>query len=456
MLNETCLALTQDGDPRIEIDAPCLANSYGCTPFPDSGLLDFGSSTASVISPQGYAAAEGLLQQLLASGNGTALPQDLLRETRRLRREILNLNALQAPEEPCLILTASGTDALRRAVEISLHDHPRLPVILMVDAAESGSKVPDAMSTPRRLPIVPIMARDPSGALRPRDVVAQEAQEAAVTILAKGHPLLLVVTDVTKTGLIVPELSLLDTLRALDPGRVSVLVDACQYRMTPLTLRSYLSRNCMVALTGSKFAGGPAFSGALLVPAAHPKSPLKSAMAEESLPLGQLLRWEAALEELRRFHRLPEAHVSGFLQEFASVMRQHLEQHPQLEQLPVFPLDRSSLKDRQEWDSCQTIFPFLLYASAGKMRQLLTSEQTLSVFHYLQENPGNGKSFSLRGRLGQPVYCGMRNGRPASALRLCVGARTIMDAYEKGTALVIQNAVALLEHAVHIATRFKE
>jgi selenocysteine lyase/cysteine desulfurase len=48
--------------------------------------------------------------------------------------------------------------------------------------------------------------------------------------------------------------------------RVEVLIDACQFRIAPATLAAYLAQGFLVAITGSKFLGGPTFSGALLVP----------------------------------------------------------------------------------------------------------------------------------------------------------------------------------------------
>ncbi len=42
-------------------------NAYGCTPFPAPGLIDFASSTASSISPQGYARARIAREELLTA-----------------------------------------------------------------------------------------------------------------------------------------------------------------------------------------------------------------------------------------------------------------------------------------------------------------------------------------------------------------------------------------------------
>jgi hypothetical protein len=50
------------------------------------------------------------------------------------------------------------------------------------------------------------------------------------------------------------------------PEKVSVVVDACQWRRPPEKIRADLDAGFMVMISGSKFFGGPAFSGALLLP----------------------------------------------------------------------------------------------------------------------------------------------------------------------------------------------
>lgn len=57
--------LLEGGDTRILLDLLRGTNRYGCVPYPDPGMLAFGSSTASSISEDGFAAAERLRQRLL-------------------------------------------------------------------------------------------------------------------------------------------------------------------------------------------------------------------------------------------------------------------------------------------------------------------------------------------------------------------------------------------------------
>src|SRR3546814_4866480 len=46
----------------------------------------------------------------------------------------------------------------------------------------------------------------------------------------------------------------------------TTLFRSCQLRIAPQAVRRYLALGCVVLLTGSKFAGGPPFSGFALVP----------------------------------------------------------------------------------------------------------------------------------------------------------------------------------------------
>ena len=71
----------------------------------------------------------------------------------------------------------------------------------------------------------------------------------------------------SKTGLSAPSFEAVQRLHERFGARLDVVVDACQMRLAPERVRAYLEAGCMVLITGSKFFGGPPFSGALLVPA---------------------------------------------------------------------------------------------------------------------------------------------------------------------------------------------
>jgi hypothetical protein len=104
--------------------------------------------------------------------------------------------------------------------------------------------------------------------------------------------------------------------------------------------------------------------------------------------------------------------------------------------------------DAGSWDEIPTIFPFLLRGAGAR---LLRREETAQVYSALAQDKsdlgGSPAIAALRGRVGQPVSCGHRDGVPLSALRLCASARLVVEAASArpGTAAVIARAMAVLD-----------
>jgi hypothetical protein len=295
---------------------------------------------------------------------------------------------------------------------------------------------------------------------------------------ARGQHVLLVSSDISKSGMLAPSPACaIELLRSL-PQRMEVLVDACQFRIGQQTLRAYLEQGCMVALTGSKFLGGPPFSGVLLLPRAIAaglrKQPVPHALSDYSTAadwpqgwdtqglggapnLGLLLRWEAALHELRTFREVADADITDFLCAFSHAVRHRLERDAAFASLPVPEIERRGLGVATAWDVNQTIYPFLLLNASGTP---LRREQTQWVYRMLQSDMGDGLQAGeaaplarLRCQVGQPMACGERDGMGVSALRLCVSARLIVQAVQAGRAgAVIAQAMAVLDKAAWLAS----
>ena len=154
------------------------------------------------------------------------------------------------------------------------------------------------------------------------ETAAAISEIARHTVAAGGHTLAHVVHG-SKTGLILPEAPEIEALRRAHGEALSLVVDACQARIEAPQLRAYLAVDAIVLLTGSKFMGGPPFSGFALVPRAfRPAVPLAAGLAKvfrraewplewaacDHLPAsanpGLALRIEAALFELERYDAL--------------------------------------------------------------------------------------------------------------------------------------------------------
>ncbi|MDD2880928.1 MAG: hypothetical protein PHQ58_10845 [Rhodoferax sp.] len=459
----TAQVLTQGGDTRIELNAAGV-NIYACGPRPDPALVQFGSSTGSVISSTGFQAAVALYKRLYNRQG------DYHAEVERQRCELSALSGASRLPGIDVVFAASGTDIHLFAAQLATLGQRTPLQAVMVEPAETGSGVPAALAalhfatrtsqgrpvtcgvplsdTPLQPPLG-VKLRQTDGSLRSvAEVDAEFAAHVNRLMLADGR-CMLVMTDVSKTGLLAPSLACATALRQRFGDQLTVLVDACQFRLSSEALLGYLSQDFMVAITGSKFIGGPAFCGALLLPPAvaqsnrmvslkvladysarsdWPPGWLPAKALAESVNLGVLLRWEAALTELRRFRAIPDHVVHDFLQAWQQAVTSRIAQDDSFEVLPVLPLARSHANGLQPWDSVQTIFPFQVFKpKAGGGRQALSQEETAHVHRQLRDPQGAFGAPGTRFQLGQPVLCGLQGGEPVSALRMCSSARLVTE-----------------------------
>ena len=505
----TAHLLTTGGDTRIVCDRVHGLNKYGCPPSPESSVLSYGSSTASTISPASFAAAESLRHRLLHAARIEAPSVTYARELTRIRQELAGLCGLSDLPDLDIILAASGTDLhLIATLLAGGADHSRL-LAVMVEATETGSGVPAALAGRHfdtcaslhdvvtatatiaggsAIEVARVAARAADGSPRAAALFDAEVEALVADAVAANQKVLLTLVDVSKTGLLAPSAACALALRGRFPETVEILVDACQFRLATPTLRAYLEHGFWVALTGSKFITGPAFSGALLVPRAAARQlrarslpsaleaysaradwpqgwALRSALADVA-NYGLLLRWEAALQELRVFRSLPDAAITAFLEDFAVAIGKRLATDPAFERLRVPELHRHPLVNFKSWDQIPTIFPFLLRCSAsGGSSALLNCEETARVWKLLGTDLAGHPDFHFtagartiaarRCQLGQPVACGTRSDVPVSALRLCASARLIVDAVSprgRGAAAVIADALSVLDKAALLAS----
>ena len=109
------------------------------------------------------------------------------------------------------------------------------------------------------------------------------------------------------------------------------------------------------------------------------------------------------------------------------------------------PLSRQALGIADTWDGLQSIFPFLIYIPDGTGgRRPLRREETERLQQALLNPAAGGRRFQV----GQAVACGVRDGVPVSALRLCVSARMLVAACageREGGERALADAVAALD-----------
>lgn len=464
ILPETTQLLVSGGDVRIALDPLRGVNRYGCAPTADDALLDFGSSTASVISSAAFHCADTLRDRLADELRQCHAPELYRRELARVRTELLDLCELGDLPAPDIVFAASGTDLHRIAARLAQIGTDQPVLAIMVDESETGSGVYSALlQTDPTTEIVTVALRHPDGTPRLTTDIDREFALHAKQAALKGRHVLLIQTDVSKSGMIAPSYGCIATLSRTWTTRLNVLIDACQFRISPATLRACLAQGYSVALTGSKFVGGPSFSGALMIPsqtadrlresaafpvgAEWPDTWSTAPTCDTAENFGLLLRWQAALQELRAFRDIPDEDILNFLNSFAVSIRARLTNDPAFSLVSVPTLDRSALMVKQGWDRIQTIFPFRLQRLDANTRRALDMEETLAVYRALPTT-------RPRCQFGQPV----NHGKGINALRICLSARLIVQATSQGAtsvAKVIEQAHLAMDQARLLADEVK-
>ena len=171
-------------------------------------------------------------------------------------------------------------------------------------------------------------------------------------------------------------------------------------------------------MTGSKFFGAPGFCGAVLFPEARlrrivararlapaldPYADVAGGVLHRRCP-GLLLRWEAALGEMRVFARVPTPDIRHALERFAGCVRARVMAAPRLF-LHAAPRPAGA-----GWSGQRSVFTFGVHGAAGPL-----PAAGLRPLH-LALAAGEGGPSCL---IGQPVDVG------AGALRVALGAGQI-------------------------------
>ena len=302
-----------------------------------------------------------------------------------------------------------------------------------------------------------------AGKLRSDDDMDAAVYGAVAKAIGAGKKVLLQAMDASKLGWRGPSAACLQTITAAWPGQVCVVVDACQMRLSRPQLNDYLERGYFVLVTGSKFFTGPAFSGALLVPAAlvaeidrinsMPQGlghyttrfdwPRRWHRIRQALPdkpdatpnYGQWLRWEATLAQMQSYFAVPAAFRDGLLEAFAAQVPGLIGASDNLHLLTEHCGVLAS--DRSEEMRHRTIFAFVPHVGA----EALSPERCAMLYRALGRDvsdlltsgaPARDRAIAARlCQIGQPVV--LRH-RPGAALRICASARMVSDGWARDLA----------------------
>jgi hypothetical protein len=485
--------LVAGGDARLKLEPPSALNRYGCGPTPRLGGVSYASSTASSISERGLRRAQDIWHRLADAGCDA-----LVEEARGELAHLLGLGASGA----AIVFAPSGTDAALAALGVAraLDDRPLVTILAAADETGSGARHACAGRhfsplTARGRAVVAgetvaglgesvtalaLNLRDAGGALREADEIDREMVTVVARAVAGGDRVLLFAMDHSKLGHRSPSAECLDQIRGRFGASVQIVLDACQARIGTSRLRRHLDCGDMVLITGSKFFTGPPLSGALLVPpalgerleeaAGWPAGLGDYAVAGDFPPSwrgvraafggfenpGQLLRWGAALAEMRAYLAQPLCERLIALDEFAGAVAATMASFEEL--IPL--AERAEHLAADEEFPPRTIFPFLVRKGAS----VLSVESCAALCRALNRDVSGVLPATLSRRerelaalpchIGQPVAIG--GGRARGALRISASARLIGETALPGPriALVLEKLRLLLRHHDAIARAF--
>jgi len=478
--------LSCGGDPRLNVDPGSGMNQYGCRPFPCPDTASLASSTATSISERAYDRAGSARESLMRSAISVGIDEAHEARVEAMRGELKACLGLSRTMVD-VVFSPSGTDSQLQALFLTraLLGPALTTVIVAADQTGSGtaytarghhfSAATSTGSAVRKGEPVAGLAHsvtsvalplfDANGGFRPQvesDAMVLGAVERSI---ANGTNVLLQIMDSSKLGWRTPSEQCLDEISLRWPDQVQVVVDACQMRLGRPRLRKYLDRGYLVIVTGSKFFTGPPFSGALLVPARPSKalaviSDVAPGLCEYSsrsdwpknwpalrsrfpvrANLGQWLRWEAALEEIRSYYSVPEQFRRLALATFGKGVERIIASSPSLRLLPPQQEPEHGSADDEELAQ-PTIFAFVIRHEG----RVLSLDECRTIHRALSRNARNGLAPNESGcdqeiaakicLVGQPVALGECERHPVAALRICAGARLVTEAWppDEGTA----------------------
>ncbi|MDI6652117.1 hypothetical protein QMA67_04045 [Gluconobacter japonicus] len=456
--------MSSGGDSRLAVDPETGLNRYSCSHRPRPWAVSFGSSTASSLSERGFGGAEAarcaMMNALLSKQD-----PDLVQET-MVKNARAGIGRHYGLPEDAILLSASGTDCELAVLALVAAGTNRPVSSILLAPDETGSGVPlaacgrhfaadSACATlvgkgeliegfPADTRLIGVTIRHSDGTSRAIEEINAECLELARQEVKAGRHVLMHRLDQSKTGLAAPDMNTIEILRRELGEHFSVVVDACQARLSPSRVFEWVESGLMVMVTGSKFFTGPPFCGAILLP-----EKLRNRLRSLSLPvglkdyahrdewpegsdenalstghnIGLALRWHAALAEMDALFTLPDDTIRYRLESFMAQAVDIVDRCPSLTMLPM-----GQPVDDGRWDAVPTILSFLVDDPLVPERPLAL-EDARKLHRWLNADLSpwvrEGEP-ALLCVLGQPVPVPhpLLDG-PAGALRLCAGARLV-------------------------------
>jgi hypothetical protein len=437
------MLLSSGGDERIWPDAETRRNRYGVSAAPARDEIWFSSSTASSTSRDGYRAAQSALEEL--STGAASLPA-LFEDVRRRLSVFYGVNDCE------VVLVPSGTEGELAALTVAhaIMPGPLTNIVVAPDETGSGvvlaaggtnfqnsSSLGSEVKKGERLEgleeadieVRTVPVRFANGMPRRADAIDTDVRVAAEVALAAGRNVIVHVLDTSKTGLSGFSREAASALVRGSPGRILVVVDACQLRCSAERLRSDLRSGFVTLITGSKYAGGPPFCGAMFLPPQivaefrdkrvelaglggfsaecdWPEAlrPAVDWSLSQAANLGLGLRWVATLDAIERYQAIDADLRADIVDRFNEEAMQRIESSARVK----------PLEDHDRYSRCSTIVPFVIVDEKGAP---VGAEETVRIHRELRETPPAPAI-----HLGQAVVLGGQ-----TVLRICCSMQHVID-----------------------------
>lgn len=459
--SELLRLITSGGDERISVDANGR-NKYFMNPLESAGFLNRSSCTCSALSIEARPGVEALAEKLVNSDAAEEVYEDQ-------RKRLHDFIDVKTPFD--VFFAPSGSDLCYYSLLIANMINPDKPIMNIVTCPEelgSGSvlaykgtffsdytqiePVEKGEKVNKRLSIsyLDFPARDKHGS------ILEHNQEIISDIkqFENSHFLIGNIVIGSKSG-IENNLSIVEQTQ---DRNIMWVVDLCQLRTTKALIDRLMELNCCVMITGSKFYQSPPFCGAFLVPnkilqridlSRHeeadtdgfdrifsyydfpPQFPIRSEF-QKKRNIGMLLRWEAALYEMKKHAEMGEEVVTDIIANWNDIVTEHIANSPYFELMKDQDItNKSIISFRVKVDD--------QYLSHQQLRKLY---ENISL-----ESPKELPEFKRLG-IGQPVAYAK-----GSFLRLALGLYNVRKLIEAGNDFSFEEKVikVIERHARAIA-----
>ena len=320
--------IVKGGDERITLNTNGL-NKYHGNPLIYQSVFNRGSCTMSNLNIDSKRAVDKMLDRLKKENYNKLLEEQ--------QRKFKNLIDKSPSYDFDVFYAPSGSDLCYYPIMFSRILQPEKPIFSVVTCPEElGTGSNTAIKGKYFFGTNQFEENVEKGVNIHSDVnIIQQAfpaRDKEGNILNHKNDILKIIDEKSKDHQVIANLvigsksGIVDNISMIPRANDNVfwVIDVCQMRTTPKLISSLIRLNCMVMLTGSKFYQSPPFCGALLVPKTissklndisyqavepflkifstsdiSPSHPKLRSKFRENENYGTLLRWEAAISEMK-------------------------------------------------------------------------------------------------------------------------------------------------------------